>query len=159
MLELDLNGNLKPYQSIESTLEEVEAFFVAAFPASNTRKQLFDNYKLYTDALKVEIGAPFFQYLNGSFVTRKLNPNDIDLVTFIDYQILKSKEPVWKKFKDGNLFLGIDGYIERVYPENHPYFIRFQTDLLYWNDLFTKSYKGQPKGYIKINFNYDGNTK
>ncbi len=158
MLEFDFNGNLKPYYAIESTLEEVERFFVAAFPASNTRKQLFDHYKLYTEALKVEIDAPFFQYLNGSFVTKKLNPNDIDLVTFINYEILKSKESIWKKFKDGNLFPGIDGYLERVYPENHPYFVRFQTDLLYWNDLFTKSYARQPKGYLKIIFNHDNNT-
>lgn len=158
MLALDSNGNLKPYQAIESTLEEIEELFVNNFPASNTRKKLFDTYKMYTEALKEELNVGFFQFLNGSFTSKKLNPKDIDLVTFIDAEIVKSKEQVLKKFKDRNQFVGIDGYLEKIYPENHIYAIRYQTDLL-WNDLFTKSYDGQPKGYIKISFNHDSNTK
>lgn len=158
MLEFDFNGNLQPYHAIESTLEEVEQFFVINFPVSKTRKNLFETYRLYKAALQSEIGADFFQYLNGSFISKKLNPKDIDLVTFINADIIKSREQVLKKFKNRNQFAGIDGYIQEVHPQNHINFKQFQLDLLYWNDLFTKSRAEKPKGYIKIIFDHGSNT-
>ena len=51
------------------------------------RRRLFDEYLNYIIFLKqFELGN-FFQWIDGSFVSTKSKPNDIDIVTFIDFKI------------------------------------------------------------------------
>jgi len=75
-LNFDEFGNLTPYQAIDT----LEAYFVTAFPKSTTRKRLFENYLRYIYRFQDEVFPFFEQYINGSFVTKKENPKDIDLV-------------------------------------------------------------------------------
>ena len=98
-LNFDEHGNLFPYESIEIDLATLETYFVTAFPKSRTRKRLFENYLRYIYRFQDEVFPFFEQYINGSFVTKKENPKDIDIVTFLDYQVYEKRgDAVLDKF-------------------------------------------------------------
>ena len=100
------------------------------------------------------------QWINGSFVSKKKNPKDIDIVNLIDYRVVEEKEPlIRREFLRDTVpkIYWIDAYLVILYPENHKLHSWTQSDLLYWNEWFTKSRMGRqekryPKGYIEINF-------
>ncbi len=121
LINFDVKSFLKPYEIIHSDLLVFKAIFVDNIEISKTRKPLCESYLQYLDAIKKVIPNNFHQWIDGSFVTQKQNPNDIDIVTFINYQdfernirafdILRS----WRFDKTK----GIDGYFVPVFPENH----------------------------------------
>jgi len=89
MLNFDSRGNLKPYRSIPSFVEEMKNYFVDGIK-SETRKNNFEKYIQYAKDLKKHSGGfDLKQWVDGSFVTRKTNPKDIDIVTFLDEQQIK----------------------------------------------------------------------
>jgi hypothetical protein len=85
------------------------------------------------------------------------NPFDIDIVTFIDFDIVKAKEKELKDFifpKSLENFQ-MDAYIIAVYPENTKSYIVTQADRSYWMEHFGKTKpnryrKRVSKGFLKI---------
>lgn len=116
MLEFDKNGNLYPYEAIHSTIDILERTFVDGFKDSKTRFELFKTYLELNNDVQHLVETAFVQFVNGSFVTRKLNPNDIDLVCFIDYKIYEQKEKLFKELKIAYKALNIDCYFVKTYP-------------------------------------------
>lgn len=119
---------------------------------SATRSGLFAQLQDFLSVFTTEISGAFTVWIDGSFVTSKANPNDIDVVIFVDHVTYDAVETKLDVFKYRRLFLGIDCYIERLYPIDHVHYIRYQSDLAYWNSLFTRNRKKQHKGYISIIF-------
>lgn len=79
--DFDLNGFLPP-GIYDCTLTEVEQRF-ARFQVTAKRIQLFDKLREYaTKALAT--GKLDSIIVDGSFVTSKPEPNDIDLITVLD---------------------------------------------------------------------------
>lgn len=159
MLSFDEKGNLTPYKSNSVVLEDVELLFVKGIPDNLHRQRLFDNYLLYLDALKPLMELPFIQWVNGSFATKKRRPGDIDLVNFIDYQVVErnsatlqslSREVAFEKYQ-------IDANIVKVYPQGHPKEHFTISDRLYWEHQFgytSKNRNGKrfQKGFLQLNF-------
>ena len=83
-MRFDQRGFLSPYSAISCNLKELEDTFVLSVAKSDVRKHLFSNYLLYLDKLVNIVGPGFRQWIGGSFVTKKQNPNDVDVVSFID---------------------------------------------------------------------------
>jgi hypothetical protein len=80
MLNFDERGNLKPYECIHSSVDELKDYFVTAIK-SETRISNFEKYLKYSADLKqLSGGKSLKQWINGSFVTMKPDPDDIDLV-------------------------------------------------------------------------------
>jgi hypothetical protein len=92
MLRFDSQGNLMPYKAISCTVKQMKTTFVDNIPSS-TWLENFEKYIKYSNELKVLLGGKVLkQWINGSFVTQKLNPKDVDVVTFIDHQdIVRNK--------------------------------------------------------------------
>lgn len=161
MFQFDELGYLKPYTKLEATVEDVFQGLVYNFSTSETRQQLFENYLNYNEALTKALKSDYTQYINGSFTTKKINPNDIDLVSFVDHQALLGNEKyVEENFlnKSALDMYGIDAYLVIVYPETHPYRVRTLSDAAYWNhwfgfSKFDRRKKRSPKGFIEIFFN------
>ena len=159
-LNFDIRGNLKPYERIELSYEEFIGFFVESFEKDSTRHEIFEHYKRYTEEFQKKVTTDFKQWVNGSFVTNKKNPKDIDLVNLVDYEIVEEKESLIRgEFIRGAVpkNYGIDAYLVILYPENHKLHNWTRSDLLHWDDWFTRSKmnkrrKRYPKGYIEINF-------
>ncbi len=61
-----------------ATIDEVEATCVAPFPADKKRIWLLNRLKIYVEHFS-KLDAMFEFWLDGSFVTTKHNPGDIDV--------------------------------------------------------------------------------
>ncbi len=159
-LSFDIRGSLKPYERIRLTLEEFEDYFVNQFEEDSSRHVIFERYKNYLNDFQKEVTTNFIQWINGSFVTTKKNPRDIDFVNLIDYEIFAAKESlIYRKFIYPNAKSNyqVDAYGVRVYPKAHSFYEASRGDLLYWEDWFgftklNRAKKRLPKGYIEIEF-------
>ena len=87
-LEFDRQGYLKPYEKIGMTLEEFQVFFVDNFPQSKTRALIFEQYLQFIEDFKQNITLEFEHWLDGSFLTQKLHPNDLDFVMLLDNKVV-----------------------------------------------------------------------
>lgn len=153
-MEFDRNGNLQPYKVLEIDLQTFEEIFITNFPLSTTRKRLFENYLTYLKTLQDSVGGGFYQWIDGSFVTNKLNPKDIDFVTFLDFGVYREHE---KQVSDllklrYNFQNGTDGYFVETFPDTHKGFNNYQMDRVEWLHTFGTSRNHQNKGVIQLNF-------
>ncbi len=154
-LNFDEYGNLTPYKIIEVDLATFEAYFVTAFPNSKTRKRLFENYLRYIYRFQDEVFPFFEQWINGSFVTQKENPKDIDLVTFLDYSVYEKRgDKILDKFWSFSLEdEGIDSYLVKDYPKNHLLYMKTLEKKDVWLKLYANNRAKIPtKGFLKIIF-------
>jgi hypothetical protein len=121
---------------------------------------------LFLDALKNLGITTFYQWLNGSFTTLKSNPNDLDVVTFLDFGSYQQHEDALYELKQTFRNQRIDAFFVAVFPENHPdysLFLNYHYDFLH---KFTRDFKRElrlktklKKGFIKIHFdNEKGRT-
>lgn len=158
MLTFNHSGLLVPDNKINSTFQELENEFVTKITSAK-RKEIFESYVKYIEDFKKLCNLEeLHQWVNGSFVTKKHNPGDIDLVTFLDYKIV---ELLGSKLNDfiypnSEIIYGVDAYIVEVYPVNHANNIRYISDKAYWMDRFTKTRRirgnRHAKGFLEIKF-------
>ena len=84
----DIRGYLKPEGKNNCSFSEIQSNLVDPFELESTRYNLFENLIQYNHELqKVLGGKSFTQWINGSFVSTQENPDDIDLVNLIDFQL------------------------------------------------------------------------
>lgn len=156
----DIRGSLVPYERITVNLEEFEEVFVNSFDPDSTRYELFQNYKNYLSDFQNEVTEDFVQWVNGSFVTNKPNPGDIDFVNLIPTDIYQSKEAIIdQKFKlrGGKTIYKVDAYTMEIFEEGHPKNWNYQADRIYWDNWFSFTKKNRAKkkfqkGYLEIRF-------
>ena len=157
MLNFDNRGNLKPYSSIPSSINEMMKYFVGDIK-SETRKANFDKYIRYSADLKKHAGGfDLKQWVDGSFVTKKANPKDIDVVTFLNQKQIEKLGLFINDYKmEGayNLY-GIDAYIIEVYEPKNKYHSYTIGDTAYWHTLFATTRKNRAgkeykKGFLDI---------
>lgn len=146
-MTFDQNGHLFPYEVIETTLETFEDVFVKSFPTSSTRSVIFTEYLTYLNRLQKITGNEFYQWIDGSFTTQKLNPRDIDVVTFIEASLFDANEPLLRDWNKQSL---IDAYFVRVFPKEHKQRIFYESDYLRWLHLFGRSREKKSKGIIHL---------
>ena len=144
----DEKGYIKPYEVIPTTLEIFRTHFVF----NEHREQIFQVYLDFADILKSASDTPFYQWLDGSFVSKKPFPNDLDLVNFVDeqfYRKFESRIRVWEyEFRRKN----IDAYTIPVYPDTN-----FKQYITIYSknekrELYSSDRLGNPKGIIQLNF-------
>ena len=71
MLTFDEKGLLFPHEIIEISLDYFEERFVNELEDHLHRKEIFQGYQRYLDALKKITTKGFIQFLNGSFTHSK----------------------------------------------------------------------------------------
>jgi hypothetical protein len=154
MLQFDEFGFLNPNDIIISNLEEFRNTFVF----NEQRASPFGTYLEFLDELeKLNLG-PFFQWVDGSFVTKKPIPRDIDLITFVDFKTHKFKNSRLQFLKEKYKYYGIDAYFEASYSENHPFYPKYLYQHDYWFKLYSSTKPlGQQqlvrrKGLVQINY-------
>ncbi|WP_374758145.1 DUF6932 family protein [Fibrella aquatilis] len=127
--------------------------FVKPF-ASAKRLQLFKAWQAYNSRLSLFVGGEkLTQWVDGSFVTNKPNPGDIDLVTFLPHYIY---EPIASQLIDyySTFSLydnGLDAYICPVYPESHTLHSLYVDRRQYWEKTFSSQREYTAlKGFLSI---------
>ena len=100
------------------------------------------------------IGPGFHQWVDGSFVTRKLNPGDIDVVTFVDAKAYYRNEREIDALRDyqRDYKTGVDEYFVKQYPAAHRKYAFYHTDLAQWRNEFSTSRARKSKGFLQLNF-------
>ena len=158
MITFDEKGHIHPYEVIEMSLYDFERIFVKNMEEREHRKRLFSNYLRFIEDFKAAFGITFFQWVDGSFTTTKTTPGDIDIVTFVDYDLFACKLNVINHFHNiGKTEYEIDAHFAITCKWNHRFYQRALSDEAYWKDIFGFSRPDedgvrQPKGIIKIKF-------
>ncbi|MDX2305967.1 MAG: hypothetical protein NW226_24370 [Microscillaceae bacterium] len=157
-LSFDEKGYLQPARALNCDLADFEQYFVNNFPNSNTRHKLFVNYMRYIEHFSKYITRKFTHCIDGSFVTLKENPKNIDLVMFIDYQVYEAHENHLDKYWSFNLEnQDLDAYLIKSYPEDHPFFEEYLQKCQEWQRLYTNVKRNfeivpESKGFLNIKF-------
>ncbi|HEY4322812.1 MAG TPA: hypothetical protein VGN20_02470 [Mucilaginibacter sp.] len=136
---------------------ELEDIFVKNIPTIN-RSELFKKYFSYTNSLKEISKTNLKQWIDGSFVTKKSEPQDIDLVTFIDFSVVEAlgNDLTDYKYPASQIIFGVDAYIVKTYPSDHKYYSSYLADKAYWMDFFNKTRRNRignklAKGFLELN--------
>ena len=125
------------------------------------RTEIFENYSSFLQAFKQEVTEDFIQWIDGSFVTKKSIPRDIDFVTLIDYQTYEKYQTVienkYRRQPARDTFGLVDAYVVKMYPVGHLQRWVSEYDLLYWRRWFSetrmnRAKKKFTKGFIEIRF-------
>ncbi|WP_048177792.1 DUF6932 family protein [Methanosarcina sp. MTP4] len=154
--EFEDNGNL-PLGFIKPKLTEFQMCFVNGFPESVTREKIFDGYIRYCSLL-IPLNIATLQWVNGSYTTHKIDPNDIDFVTHISgIELDESYEEIKEDFNKiidkewAKSECKCDVYFIIIYP---PELSELYEDMIknieYWSKWFTHDRKNNPKGIIEF---------
>jgi hypothetical protein len=151
----DAGDRLEPGRH-EATLAEIEAVFVAGFPASTRRGPLFDSFRALRAAM-MRVVPIREQWVNGSFVTDKSEPGDIDLVTIFDGETVDALDPASVVLLKGLVadkvsqqLHGCDSYYVGYYADGSPHRTVYLDARAYWESWFGADRTGAPKGYVVV---------
>ena len=162
----DVNGSL-PEGVYHTDIATMQVRFVTEFPDSQTRPAIYEAFNaLRADGEK--LGVVGTQWVNGSFVTSKENPGDIDVVTFCDHGHLNNLGTDAMEFVSQYLGGGeaaktryrTHAFLVPSCSAGHVYFSAFETARLYWRKWFGRTRDipnppgpdrpGQPKGFLEM---------
>jgi hypothetical protein len=74
------NNGLLPSGVYPCTESEFVIRFVDSFPDSCTRPDIWEGFSMFREEIATALSAT--QWVGGSFVSAKLNPHDVDVVTY-----------------------------------------------------------------------------
>ena len=153
---LDADGLLPPGRHTAS-VAEVKAAFVDPFGGSASRMAIFTGWRMHRESLQ-NVVPGMYQWIDGSFVTSKPDPGDIDVVTFID-GVQYDAMPDWRRALGQSLMLGhgnqqfwnVDSFAVPVVPATHPTHAAYAQAEQYWDDLWSKVRGAtRQKGYLEV---------
>lgn len=160
--DFDGNGNL-PSGLITTNVEEFEQRFIDDFADSITRDAIFRGYIKYCKKL-IPLDIGIIQWLNGSFTTNKINPNDIDFVTQldgikVDEQSAEIEDKLNELFdrKHAKSEYMCDVYFYFKYPEEFSdLYEHYQNRKRYWLKQFGHDRNNDAKGIIEFDLSKEG---
>jgi len=126
---------------------DLDNHFLQAFTGSTTRPPLISGLRAFIAGLR-RVGVQFEVWLDGSFCTEKIDPNDIDLVVFADATELNRLDPGRQTY--------LRGLFDRTNARR-----QFGCDVLfapsgdadlrsYWRGWYGFDRSEQPKGIAKL---------
>ena len=154
---LGTNGLLVPGRH-KVTAADFKATFVDAFPNSATRAPLHQRWLRHRAAILSHVPV-VSQWIDGSFVTDKENPGDIDLVTVMQASDFDALSSVAQSLLDSLLHgkatkaaWGMDSYAVFLVPVGHAAETAVQKAAERWHHEWSRV-RGQPsatKGYLEV---------
>jgi hypothetical protein len=97
------------------------------------------------------------QWVDGSFVTTKLDPSDLDLTTLFDGQAYDDLPDIKRRALDGLLagracqaVWDCHSLPIPIYPEGHPYRAKYEAMFRFWEKWWGRTGGGIPKGFVEV---------
>ena len=156
MIQFNHLGLLVPDCNIPSTIQELVTVFVRSKP-THQRTELFVKYIDYMTTMYALLeNVSFIQWIDGSFTTTDANPRDIDIVTFVNFDVVTRLDSELTQFKyPASLSFGMDAYIVRVFPPDHRSFALYAGDRAYWLERFSRTERNRrgvvhKKGFLEL---------
>ncbi len=101
--------------------------------------------------VKISLSADTKIWLDGSFVTNKILPNDIYLVLFVNTSVYQENYIFFKQIR--SKYSTIDAYFVEVFPKDYKKYQHGELDKLEFLHLFSKDRKRRSKGFIELKIN------
>lgn len=150
-MEFNENGMIEP--GLHScTVTEFKQTFVDKFPSSQRRQEIFDCFINFVGKLSNSYNIHEI-WVDGSFVTEKVNPNDVDIIIFLELEDFIKISPYWSNLRNIN---NIDAYCALAVQEKYrsrlsP--VDFNTAINqrnYWRGQFGFDRADRPKGIMVL---------
>jgi hypothetical protein len=140
----------------EMSMADLKALVVDAFPLSTKRQGHWDNFVKIVDRLK-KLKVPCKIWVDGSFLTKKIEPGDVDFVVDLPVQIINNPDKdqgeffndlakrAFKKIEKMHSFVMFDAPVIHA---DHGVSVRVHEQ---WKKDFGFSYvKKEPKGIAVV---------
>jgi hypothetical protein len=142
------------------TMEAVEQVCVTPFPLSTSRPIIFNRFVTFVRRLEVAKVAGEL-WLDGSFLTEKINPKDVDVVLRVDGSIYNAGTPEQREAIDWvianqKLTLMCDSYVLFEYPPGDPLHDEGSWWYSYWHRQWGFSREDDPKGIAVLSLGVGG---
>lgn len=125
--------------------------FIGVFVVNTHRESIFDNFKEMLEELKSILPlGPFYLWINGSYVSKRANPKDLDVIAFVNFKVYSNSENIFRDLR--RKYAKIDLYFVKNYPEDHPKRFITEFDQIEWNHLFSTDRLKRKKGFVQLNF-------
>ena len=152
-MTFEANGVLAPGFH-DCTCDEFYATLVDGFPTSQRRKTISDTLLAFSKEV-FAIGVPYEFWIDGSYVTTKMNPNDADIILFFQYQHMNDIAPLLDAFRQKyngilDIYFGYAASPENqkvVSPADYNQIVNGRN---YWRGQFGFDREDNPKGIIRI---------
>lgn len=142
------------------TLNEVWTLCVEPFTLSSTRQDLFNNLSEVVNFIIAE-GIIGTLWVNGSFTTEKIDPEDVDLLLIIQgvyYDKGTESFGLAVNLLISNIksAMKCDTYVAMEYPSEHPLYSQWMWDYPFYHKRWGWSREDETKGIVTLTF--DGKT-
>ena len=137
------------------TLEDLESISVNCFPVSSIRSYFMNNLRTLL-ALLARAKVVGEIWVDGSYLTKKIDPEDVDVVfrfpasEFEQASLAKKSSINWILHEDRRDDLRCHIYAFFEYSPSDPLYSRTQERYRYWLDQFGTDRKGSSKGIAVI---------
>lgn len=145
-----------PAGRYQATPDEIERRFVLTFPTSLTRKNIFDGWRRRREQL-LDLVQVEQEWIDGSFVTSKRDPGDLDVVVFIDGQTFDNlpiphRQKVFALTAGPRPLLqfGCHSFFVAVWPHTHARHADYLHSSGYWDRLWSRDRTAPEKGYLDV---------
>jgi hypothetical protein len=135
--------------------DEVEGLLVDAFPNSTRRRLLYEQWRAVREGIR-RIVSVEAEWLNGSYVTKKVEPDDIDMVTILSPEV-DELDAADRALLSGLVarhlseqLHGCHSFALVAYPEDHPNHESYLTAKAYFEKLFGHDRDGAEKGFLEV---------
>lgn len=155
---IQVNGYLPPGPH-HGTPDEIEERFVAELQPSNRRGPIFQWWRAHRAALDTVVTV-HEQWIGGSFLSSKPEPDDIDLCSLVDGPSYDAQEPA-KQFMADSLLAReatkeawhCHSFPIAVYPQGSPGYAQMVAAKAYWSGWWAKTRTDQhgvqtERGYV-----------
>lgn len=148
------DGNLPPGFHDWST-KEIEANLVKDFENTKTRRLLFMGFIALRNQMRLLL-RDAEQWLDGSYVTDKIDPADVDIVTIADKTDFDSLS-LEDQLRLQGLVSGkttrnevmCDSYFVPRVPRCHPHHLELERLRIWWREFFGHDRQGRSKGIVR----------
>lgn len=154
-MAFDAIGNL-PAGIHDYDMGQVKSEFVDSFPHSSTRPAILSGLTAYRSHLAA-IVAHFEQILDGSFVTSKNDPNDVDCFISADANVINNLGPAeqiaFQQMVSGKVTQStyrVDAYLCAYVPQGDPNYDNYRAMRKYWLGEFGFDRNENPKGLVRV---------
>lgn len=156
----DPSGFLPPGRH-QTTPAEMKVSLVVTFINSIRRPAIFERWERHLASLRSLIPVPH-QWIGGSFVSAKVEPDDIDVCSFIDGPtadaLPEPQQDLIRFMTSGKVaqqHWTVDSYAIVAYPPGSPHHAKYQQSLQYWSSWWGSARPdsqgvSQPRGFLEV---------
>lgn len=144
-LSFDEYGHVTPYDVVPATLATVERYFAV----TAQRRAIWDEFLRFRETLRRKNVPVHSLWIDGSYVTRAEQPNDLDVLVFTTLDFIPTNRPFIDEWKQLTPHLHVfwvplvDQQTAFAGPIN-------ELERFRWFSLFSSDKAGRPKGLLRL---------